>query len=102
MVANFTPCDSSVTVSCSGQRVALMRRRSSVISFCGNLVRKGRMDDSDVFDMTVLLCSPDVRVRDDQSSGFRLQYRLFTCGVLLQAALAATRPLSPNHRPETM
>ena len=58
MVANFTPCDASVTVSCSGQRVAVMRRRSSAISSCGKLVLKGRMDDTDAVDMASPLFYP--------------------------------------------
>src|SRR5262249_33315601 len=103
MVANFTPCDASVTVSRSGQRVAVMRRRSSVISSCGKLALKGWMDDSDVVDMTFSTVLPDVRMRDDRSSGFRLQYpAVRVCGALLQVALAAMTLLSPNHRPETM
>src|SRR5215813_14649692 len=89
MVANFTPCDASVTVSRSGQRVAVMRRRSSVISSCGKLALKGWMDDSDVVDMTFSTVLPDVRMREDRSSGYRLQYPAVRVrGALLQVALA--------------
>src|SRR5215467_1433300 len=42
-VASRTPCDSSATVSFSGQRVAAMRRRRSTSSSCGTSMRKGRI-----------------------------------------------------------
>src|ERR687889_704659 len=43
MTASGTPCDSSCTVSCSGHRVASIRRRSSVSSASGTSTEKGRM-----------------------------------------------------------
>src|SRR5215471_5516663 len=42
-VASRTPCDSSATVSFSGQRVAAMRRRRSTSASSGTLMRKGRI-----------------------------------------------------------
>src|SRR5215470_5887360 len=42
MVASFTPCDASVTVSLSGHRVAAMRRRRSTSASSGTLILKGR------------------------------------------------------------
>src|ERR1700690_2359332 len=43
MVANWTPCDSSVTVSLSGHWVAARRRRKSASAAFGTLTWKGRM-----------------------------------------------------------
>src|SRR5262244_2195763 len=99
MVANFTPCDASVTVSRSGQRVAAMRRRSSVISSCGKLALKGRMDDGDVVDMTSSSSLGDVRFREVDFVG---NTRLLACGARFLVARVAMMLLSVDHRPEAM
>src|ERR1700730_4749953 len=43
MVASCTPCEASVTCSCSGHFVALMRRRRSTSASSGKLIEKGRI-----------------------------------------------------------
>src|SRR5690242_8374623 len=58
-MASGTPCESSVTVSRSGHRVAATRRRSSASSDSGKLTWNGRMAWSSA-GMFVLLVAGDV------------------------------------------
>jgi rhodanese-related sulfurtransferase len=46
IVASCTPCERSSTSSLDGQRVAVMRRRSSSRSSCGTSMLKGRITPS--------------------------------------------------------
>src|SRR5690348_13346693 len=58
-MASGTPCESSVTVSRSGHRVAATRRRRSARSVSGKLTWNGRMAGSSA-GMFVLLVAGDV------------------------------------------
>jgi hypothetical protein len=65
IVASRTPCDSSATVSCSGQRVAARRRRRSASSDSGMSTWKGRI--SVALATVVLLMTTSVGVRGTTS-----------------------------------
>ena len=57
-VASCTPCDASATSSLLGERVAVMRRRSSSRSSCGKLTWNGRTAVVWVVDMLISLLFP--------------------------------------------
>src|ERR1700726_3127607 len=104
MVASWTPCELSATVSLSGQRVEEMRRRRSVMASSGTSTRNGRTpvvlagrgDIGHSFRLAGRLCLGSAGAGDTEAIRGK---RALNSGILATADGLCVSALRPNSTP---